>query len=147
MNHKDTFPEPFDYEELWKRLKRADGRDYCMMGSSNNNPSGDSAVMNGITQQHAYTILSVHEIDYNGCPTRLMRLRNPWGQGEWQGDWSDNWPGWTDDLKAELDWSTADDGKFFMTFEDYQKNFEFTDFNVLQRDGPPKRQFESDRTC
>jgi len=30
---------------------------------------------------------------------RLCVMRNPWGQGEWKGEWSDNSPLWTPELR------------------------------------------------
>ena len=47
----------------------------------------------GLILNHAYSISDIMEIkdkyDKNQ-PLRLMRLRNPWGKGEWNGAWSDN---------------------------------------------------------
>ena len=55
--------------------------------------------------------------------TKLLKLRNPWGRGEWKGDWSDNSSKWTEDLKKRFNVEDKDDGSFFMTFEDMIKNF------------------------
>jgi hypothetical protein len=55
-----------------------------------------------------------------------MKLRNPWGRQEWNGAWSDKsqeWKDATDDLKKELNFRDADDGIFFMTFEDFLVHF------------------------
>ena len=35
---------------------------------------------------------------------RLVKLRNPWGKGEWKGDWSDDSYKWTTKLKRELNY-------------------------------------------
>jgi hypothetical protein len=42
---------------------------------------------------------------------------------EWRGDWSDKWAGWTDDLKAELQWVDADDGTYWMSISDFRTFF------------------------
>ena len=45
---------------------------------------------------HAYGLNDVFEIkdehskEKDAPNIRLLRLRNPWGKGEWNGDWSDN---------------------------------------------------------
>ena len=41
---------------------------------------------------------------------KLLKLRNPWGEGEWTGAWSDKWKGWTPELKTELKVVDSDDG-------------------------------------
>ena len=46
---------------------------------------------------HAYTLLSAAQLTLsNGQQVNLVKLRNPWGSGEWKGDWSDKSPLWTD---------------------------------------------------
>lgn len=44
----------------------------------------------------------------------LIKLRNPWGEGEWTGKWSDNDPEWTDALIKATEKVDRDDGIFFM---------------------------------
>ena len=41
---------------------------------------------------------------------KLVQFRNPWGETEWSGDWSDKSACWTDTLKQELGWTDDDDG-------------------------------------
>jgi calpain, invertebrate len=53
-------------------------------------PEGDQT---GLLSGHAYGILDVFEIENLEKPTkvsRLLRIRNPWGKGEWNGRWSDH---------------------------------------------------------
>jgi hypothetical protein len=74
---------------------------------------------------HAYSLLSVFDIELNGSPVRLMKVKNPWGNGAWS-DNSQEWKDANDDLKKELDFTNADDGIFFISFEDYLSNFPAT---------------------
>jgi hypothetical protein len=37
--------------------------------------------------------------------TRLMQLRNPWGEGEWKGRWADKSSLWTKRIKAKLQYT------------------------------------------
>ena len=55
--------------------------------------------LTGLVAGHAYTILSVHEIISKGKPIKLVKLRNPWGDKEWKGTWSNSSELWTQDLK------------------------------------------------
>ena len=53
-----------------------------------------------------------------------MKVRNPWGQGEWKGAWSDtDTERWTPELNAILKHEDIDDGMFFMELADFMKYF------------------------
>uniref|UniRef100_A0A7N6BBB5 Calpain-3 n=1 Tax=Anabas testudineus TaxID=64144 RepID=A0A7N6BBB5_ANATE len=64
--------------------------------------------------------------DQKDSKVRLVRLRNPWGQVEWNGPWSDNSKEWTTLSRTEKDklqHQSAEDGEFWMSFEDFKKNY------------------------
>lgn len=45
----------------------------------------------GLVSGHAYSVIDVvHSHGY-----KLIKLRNPWGRGEWEGDWSDKSALWS----------------------------------------------------
>ena len=47
---------------------------------------------------------------------RLVKIRNPWGNTEWNGAWGDNdTRHWTPQLKKQLGW-TAENGARFLQF-------------------------------
>uniref|UniRef100_A0A8C9WAU7 Calpain-3 n=1 Tax=Scleropages formosus TaxID=113540 RepID=A0A8C9WAU7_SCLFO len=76
----------------------------------------------GLVKGHAYSVTGVEE----ETRIRLVRLRNPWGQVEWNGPWSDNSKEWLSISKAEkekLQQQNAEDGEFWMSFDDFKKNF------------------------
>jgi hypothetical protein len=81
----------------------------------------------GLAPCHAYTLVGVHEVFYNDKTLRLVKIRNPWGRGEWTGDWSDKSDLWNDDLKSLVGYHDSDDGNFYMSFEDFLKMFNRTD--------------------
>ncbi|CAD2215192.1 calpain-like cysteine peptidase [Angomonas deanei] len=78
----------------------------------------------GLMTGHAYTILDAKEFpDIN---TRIMKIRNAWGHGiEWNGDWGDNDEKWDQypEVAQECNFQKADDGTFWMTWEDAKKYF------------------------
>lgn len=45
--------------------------------------------MTGIMTGHAYGLIDVFEITSEIRTHRLLRVRNPWGEMEWKGKWSD----------------------------------------------------------
>jgi len=54
---------------------------------------------------------------------RLIKVFNPWSRDKFTGKWSDSSSLWTKALKKEAGWVKADDGMFFMDFDDYYKMF------------------------
>lgn len=52
-------------------------------------------------------------------------MRNPWGNSEWTGDWSDDSEKWNKRLKNLVGFDgIKDDGTFWMDFNDYFKEFD-----------------------
>ena len=78
---------------FWKQLEDADRRDYMMLASSRG--AGEVENESGIYGGHGYTVLAVKEVHAHGQRHRLLQLRNPWGDSEWKGDWSDHSHLWT----------------------------------------------------
>ncbi|NXG42120.1 CAN8 protein, partial [Psilopogon haemacephalus] len=78
-----------------------------------------------LVKGHAYSITGAEEVSYRGRPEKLVRLRNPWGEVEWTGAWSDNASEWNyvdPKQKQALD-KQVDDGEFWMAFSDFQRQF------------------------
>jgi hypothetical protein len=111
-------------EKLWKSLMTGKINNFIMTAGTNKNNDIDYASL-GLEAGHAYTILSIDELEGH---IRLVKLRNPWANLEWSGAWSDidkeNWtPERQDKLGHEFNGS---DGIFYMEFNDFVKYF----FNV-----------------
>ncbi|KAJ0396233.1 hypothetical protein ATCC90586_006167 [Pythium insidiosum] len=73
----------------------------------------------GIIVNHAYSVLKAVEV--NG--QRFVQVRNPWGQCEWTGAWSDGSPEWTPEWMTLLGHKFGDDGAFWMSYDDFLKTF------------------------
>ena len=57
----------------------------------------------GLVSGHAYSILDVRNvIDSNGNPRRILKIRNPWGKFEWNGDFADDSRSWTAEDRENL---------------------------------------------
>ena len=80
----------------------------------------------GLISSHAYTIINLYSYkDKNKNELiRLVKLRNPWGEKEFNGDWSDKSSKWNGFFKIEFEFKEAkDDGIFYMSYEDFTYYF------------------------
>uniref|UniRef100_A0A8C2I727 Calpain-1 catalytic subunit n=1 Tax=Cyprinus carpio TaxID=7962 RepID=A0A8C2I727_CYPCA len=78
-----------------------------------------------LVKGHAYSITGVEEVEYRGKPTKLLHIRNPWGEVEWTGPWSDESREWCEidpSVKSRLH-SCQEDGEFWMSFSDFMREF------------------------
>uniref|UniRef100_A0A4W4FT67 Calpain-1 catalytic subunit n=1 Tax=Electrophorus electricus TaxID=8005 RepID=A0A4W4FT67_ELEEL len=78
-----------------------------------------------LVKGHAYSVTGVEEVVYRASPTKLVRIRNPWGEIEWTGAWSDNsreWDGVDAFVRSKLNYR-SEDGEFWMSFRDFLQEF------------------------
>ena len=81
--------------------------------------SGEATRDDGLIAGHAYSITGAINVKVRGERVHLLRMRNPWGEVEWNGDWSDN-------SKLRLPKSKQarqDDGEFWMSCQDWGDRF------------------------
>ncbi|XP_031717409.1 calpain-3b isoform X2 [Anarrhichthys ocellatus] len=82
----------------------------------------------GLVRRHAYSIIGLAECDEvaNDTRIRLIRLRNPWGWVLWKGPWSANSKEWSTISTADKDnlkKQTVEASEFWMSFDDFKRNF------------------------
>ena len=78
---------------------------------------------NGLVTRHAYSILGLLDVETPEGNETLIRLRNPWGNFEWKGKWSDHSDEWNH-VREDLRVKEKDDGDFYMSLVDFVKQFE-----------------------
>lgn len=91
--------------------------------------SGQTSKISGLRGNHAYCI--VRAVECNG--KRFVILREPLGDSQWTGPWSDGSKEWTSEWLAflpELGHSFEDDGQFIMLCR-----WQYTLFTTLSVDG------------
>uniref|UniRef100_A0A8D0A8N5 Calpain 1, (mu/I) large subunit b n=1 Tax=Sander lucioperca TaxID=283035 RepID=A0A8D0A8N5_SANLU len=79
-----------------------------------------------LVKGHAYSVTALREVNsYRGRRERLIRIRNPWGQVEWTGAWSDDSSEWSSVDSAEKDelLCKMEDGEFWMSFQEFLRQF------------------------
>ncbi|XP_014882541.1 calpain-8-like [Poecilia latipinna] len=110
--------------DLWELMCRA-GQAKSLMGcgTPQGETSANTVLPNGLVQGHAYAVTGVREVLSRAKAERLVRLWNPWGQGEWSGDWSDRSSLWqtVSPQDRETCLSVCEDGEFWMTLQDFCK--------------------------
>ncbi|KAK5936376.1 hypothetical protein CgunFtcFv8_027746 [Champsocephalus gunnari] len=79
------------------------------------------------------TVPVVLQVHHCGSLVELLRIRNPWGQVEWTGAWSDGSQQWDGVEEKDLDHS-ADDGEFWMCYADFLRQFSRLDICNLSPD-------------
>ncbi|XP_005489750.1 calpain-11 [Zonotrichia albicollis] len=78
-----------------------------------------------LVKGHAYSVTAFRDVNYRGQQEQLIRIRNPWGQVEWTGAWSDGSSEWNNidpDEREELQLK-MEDGEFWMSFRDFMREF------------------------
>ena len=90
-----TFEAGEEIPGLWEKILEGENMNYGMSAGS---PGLDEGAYNdhGIVPGHAYSLLAGRTInDKNGYRVNLVKLRNPWKEGEWNGRFSDSSDDWT----------------------------------------------------
>jgi hypothetical protein len=112
-HHQDLLnPERFWHEELTRANK--DRLFGCSFHGLDSTRSGAKDIkVQGLIGDHAYSILRA--VECNG--KKFIILRNPWGDSEWTGRWSDGSKEWTHEwleLLPQIGHAFGDDGQFIM---------------------------------
>ena len=71
----------------------------------------------------AYSVMEAREVKGE----RLLRIRNPWGNTEWKGPWSDGSEQWTPEWMELLNHRFGDDGMFWISFKDFLRKYQSLD--------------------
>jgi len=97
---------------LLREMLEAVNNNMPMVAASPPSPDGSYTSPQGIVYNHAYTVLDV----FTKNDVQYVKLRNPYGYLEWNGDGSDS----------------TDDGVFTMPFSSYKEIF--YDTSILEAD-------------
>ncbi|XP_062850445.1 calpain-1 catalytic subunit [Trichomycterus rosablanca] len=113
--------------DLFSIIKRAVERGSLLGCSIDITSSTDmeAVTFKKLVKGHAYSVTGVEEVNYRGTPTKLVRIRNPWGEVEWTGAWSDNsreWDGIDSTARGKLQ-NRSEDGEFWMSYRDFIQEF------------------------
>jgi calpain-15 len=122
--------EKFGHEDMFF-LARKYVKAGALMGASIDSAKGESKDNHqGLVAGHAYSFLDAKSFKAGKGRINLLRLRNPWGTFEWKGAWSDGAPEWNKhkSIKDLIKPVEADDGAFWIEWEDFCNAFNRIDF-------------------
>jgi hypothetical protein len=133
-----------EMRDLWYKLIEYDRNGYLISSSTDgfDNSSEefvrtvpvDDVDVSGLVKGHAYTLLTVKQSSIHKN-IKLIKLRNPWGEFEWKGKWCDSSTCWTEELLSEFEVTLdEDDGTFWMSYEDFLRNFICVNVVMIRHD-------------
>jgi len=134
--------EKHDDEEFFDLLRyyHRNGAVLCCGGVK---PAGQEQ---GLVPKHAFSLLQVCSVrmDWESDEyLRMVQVRNPWGTGEWKGNWSDSSKLWDQHpyVKRSLNFTNRDDGSYWMQWEDFCRYWGYVgcvdcDTNILSMRPP-----------
>jgi len=118
--------ESIEGGQFWKDLKKWHQQGFllgCANTVKDENGNLEEGMGNaGILFNHAYGIQQIREVD----GLQLIRIRNPWGSGEWTGKFADEDDAWDDHkgLKEKLNYTfNSNDGNWYMRYDDFCAHF------------------------
>jgi hypothetical protein len=105
-------------DALWKIIVESDKKKYLISATSAKDVTKDE----GLVPTHAYTVISALKVD----DKKLLKLRNPWGNFEWKGQYGDESAFWTEAKKKAANYTSgADDGIFYMDINEFHSKFSY----------------------
>jgi len=132
--------ETYTSDQAWMLIQRYIRARALLAASGVEDSSGNKDGLNGesvdhkggLVGGHAYSILDARELGFipgvgfgGGLlgKTKLIKLRNPWGEFEWTGAWSDGAKEWQQNpiVRMRLRPKDEDDGSFWMPWEAFSK--------------------------
>ncbi|XP_069748966.1 calpain-5-like [Narcine bancroftii] len=84
--------------------------------------------LHGLKTDHSYSVTNMQKVRLGNTADKvfMIKMRNPWGRGEWLGPWSDNSQEWKKVSRKEckrIGVHVKNDGEFWMMFQDWCELF------------------------
>ncbi|XP_063287657.1 calpain-5 [Pelobates fuscus] len=136
LSEEDYVTDENKRNDLFERVLKVFNRGGLISCSIKANSAADmeARLDCGLVKGHAYAVTDVRKVRlghgllafFKSEKLDMIRMRNPWGEREWNGPWSDSSEEWQKVSKGErekLGVTVDDDGEFWMTFEDFCKHY------------------------
>ena len=110
-------------EKIYNILKDLKNKN-AMIGTSIPDENIDQKI--GLIPKHSYYVIDVGKSDDD----LFIKLRNPWGRGEYKGGYCVGSQLWTEKLKHDLNYKDEDDGSFWMNLKNYFYYFKSISYSL-----------------
>ena len=107
---------------IWNKFSEGEKKGYIMTAGTSGDTYNLDLEENGLVPGHAYTIIKVQEFNTSYGKAKLVNIRNPWGNGEWSGEWNDSSSRWNN-VNGGRPTAKKNDGSFWMSIEDFCKYY------------------------
>ena len=109
-------------EELWEKLEQFFKKKYVLTAGTYDFKYSP----NGLDPAHAYTLINIYTVETDYGKEKLVKLKNPFGNMEYKGDWDEDSDKWTDEILDLCEYKEDDceKGIFYMAYKDFCKYFE-----------------------
>ena len=134
MSHKEI-------DAIFQKLVEVQ-KNHALIVANIDDPNNEQRTLpQGLVTGHTYSLTKIHDMKlsrglfsiFNRERMAMIRLRNPWGEIEWKGSWSDGSEEWSKIPEAEknsMGLVFSDDGEFWMDFADFVQFF--TSINICE---------------
>lgn len=109
-------------EEFFDHLNQCDAQNFLLSASISKRGRGQRERPDGLVEGHAYSVIHLIKVTTSsGQKFRLVQMRNPWGDKEWNGEWSDGHRIWDQykEVKQALRPVFGGDGAFWMEWRGF----------------------------
>ena len=76
-------------QEICNKLNEVEKKGYIMTAGTSGDTYNLDLEENGLVSGHVCTVVKVQEFKTSYGNVGLVNVKNPWGNGEWSGEWSD----------------------------------------------------------
>ncbi|XP_068186538.1 calpain-1 catalytic subunit-like [Antennarius striatus] len=119
-----------DKSDLWDVMYRAiESKTMMGCGTFTGDKGKEIYKTFGLVDGHAFAVTAVKQLEIDSDSIKLVRVWNPWGEKEWNGEWSDKSGVWNTVCDQDRDecLKQRNDGEFWMSMKDFCTYFEELD--------------------
>ena len=121
-------------EILWRMLMDYFDKKYVITAGTIDEIEDEEEEEIGLVSGHAYTLIKKYLVETDDGEERLVKLKNPYGDLVFSGDWNYDCYKWTDKIKKDCKYDKNEEkyGIFYMSFDDFCKYFDLINVAKLE---------------